>query len=132
MTDLVNVDHVNNRKRVRESAAEIVELIEDVAKGWPDQYRQYLWEVLQGECATRLPQVQLSAEVDESPMTDPEAKRFELERVFFGKYNGYTIGGILEEDPKYLDWLAGTDDSFKCQLRRYLKNPKIEALLADL
>ena len=69
-----------------------------------------------------------------SAMSDKEAKRFELTTLDFGKFQGKTIGEVLEEEGFYLDWLQRymeDQSSFKESLRRYLMRRDIQATIPE-
>jgi uncharacterized protein (DUF3820 family) len=61
-----------------------------------------------------------------APMTDPEARAFGQQVLSWGKHAGRTIDEVPLD---YLVWLAGQEDEFRRELRRYLASPRIDAEL---
>jgi len=57
------------------------------------------------------------------PMTDLEARRFEIETMQFGKYAGERFADI---DPDYLAWLADASRDLWRKLHAYLRSDLVK------
>jgi hypothetical protein len=58
-----------------------------------------------------------------NPMTDDEARRFEQERIEFGKYRSCPYGAIDED---YLAWLADASRDLWRKLHAYLRSDRVK------
>lgn len=59
------------------------------------------------------------------PMSDAQARAFEMERMPFGKFAGCAVGSVATDNVGYLFWLADEPDEFRQRLKRYLANPTV-------
>lgn len=54
-------------------------------------------------------------------------------KLFFGKHKGKTFDQILDEDPLYLDWLAGAEgnDPTKVSIREFVALPVVAKIIDE-
>lgn len=108
---------LQQRCEASKSAQAALELIQESVEG--DE--QYFWTIIRNAALEKAP-LEASGSFQVKPMNDKEATKFEHEVMPYGEFKGK----LVREVPlNRLDWLAGTDDKFKEDLRRYLRNERI-------
>lgn len=113
-------DQIKENIKAREKAEELMEYLEEEAKNLPsDGARTRFWECLSNTAG-------VSAGVTKSPgpklMSEEQAKAFGRQPMPHGMYKDMKIDKVPLE---YLTWLTDSDDSFKKELRSYLRSQRI-------
>lgn len=118
----IDPQRLGRRAKARKHAAEIIDVAEAVVTDpGSGADGETFWRALAEEAAARVGLVLIEDGPTARPMTDQEAKRFELEPIPYGRYKGHDVGDVARADDSYLDLLINSQ--FQRELRRFMASP---------
>lgn len=118
MPDPNSPEQIQANLRGRQTAEEVMEILDSVAGDLPELARPRFWETLGGTVLQRCGYSQTNkVPTEEAPYSDEEALAFERMIVPYGKYQGEQVG---EVPVSY--WTYITESDFNHRLVRYLRS----------
>jgi hypothetical protein len=109
-------------KNAADLAADIRDLIEAELPSLDADGKRILarriWQCLEPYAALPVPKAESL-----KPMTEPQARVFEVETMTFGKYIGRAIGDVPLD---YLEWLSDASREFWQKCHRYLNSERVK------
>lgn len=119
-------EEIKQRMAARMEARQIVELITTTHGAYRAHEQEAFTTALRNELNLVLASAE--AKVDVEPMSDEVARRFGNNTMGFGKY----VGQRIDEIPiDYLLWFVEQKDTFKQELRRYIKSRRVQAEIEE-
>lgn len=122
-------EQVQNRAAARKEAKSVLEMADAMVAPFTEDAAKAFWEVLRNAGLKNAPlPPEKVARPKVEPMTNEQARLFELAKVPYGTHRGKFIGDVMSEEPMYFPWLCDQKkDEFKEDLKRYLASKRAQA-----
>ena len=114
----MNVEQIAHNVYAAAMADQVVDLAEPQALKAPQRF----WERLRELADQHLPRPAAAVRPELVQMTNVQAKAFGASVLSFGKHQGRRVDEVPLD---YLEWLAGQENEFQKNLRRYLLSERI-------